>query len=170
MALTDDKPVVLGRVSGLFGVKGWNKIHSYTVPREAILDYSDWLLETNGQWRPLGIEEGKRQGKTVIARFEGVDDRDAAAELVNAQIGVQRKCLPQTANGQYYWSDLEGLSVVHVDGKALGKVAYLLETGANDVLVVQEGNKELLIPFVNEDVVKDVDLLKGEISVDWEWD
>jgi len=170
VVLTDDKPVVLGRISGLFGVKGWNKIHSYTVPREAILDYSDWLVEKDGQWRPLGIAEGKRQGKTVIARLEGVDDRDAAAELVDARIGVRRDSFPQTGDGEYYWSDLEGLSVVHLDGKSLGKVAYLLETGANDVLVVQEGDQEVLIPFVNGEVVKNVDLVKGEISVDWEWD
>ncbi len=170
MVVTDDRPVILGRVSGLFGVKGWVKVHSYTDPREAILNYPDWLIELGGRWQPLKLEEGKQQGKTVIARFEGVQDRDAAVEYMNARIGVQRDNLPQTGDGEYYWSDLEGLSVVRIDGNVLGKVAYLLETGANDVLVVQEGDREVLIPFVTGDVVKEVDLAKGEISVDWEWD
>jgi 16S rRNA processing protein RimM len=170
VVVTDDRPVILGRVSGLFGVKGWVKVHSYTDPREAILNYPDWLIELDGRWQPLKVEEGKPHGKTVIARFEGVKDRDTAVEYMNAQIGVQRDNLPQTGDGEYYWSDLEGLSVVRKDGDVLGKVAYLLETGANDVLVVQEGDREVLIPFVTGDVIKEVDLAKGEISVDWEWD
>ena len=170
MVVSDDRPVILGRVSGLFGVKGWVKVHSYTDPREAILNYPDWLIELGGRWQPLKVEEGKQHGKTVIARFEGVQDRDAAVEYMNARIGVQRDNLPQTGDGEYYWSDLEGLRVVRKDGNVLGKVAYLLETGANDVLVVQEGDREVLIPFVTGDVVKEVDLAKGEISVDWEWD
>jgi 16S rRNA processing protein RimM len=170
VVVTDDRPVILGRVSGLFGVKGWVKVHSYTDPREAILNYPDWLIELGGRWQPQKVEEGKQHGKTVIARFEGVQDRDAAVEYMNARIGVQRDSLPQTGDGEYYWSDLEGLSVVRKDGNVLGKVAYLLETGANDVLVVQEGDREVLIPFVTGDVVKEVDLAKGEISVDWEWD
>jgi 16S rRNA processing protein RimM len=168
--VTDNKPVILGRISGLFGVKGWVKIHSYTKPREAILEYPDWLLELSGSWQPIGIEEGKRQGKTVIARFEGVEDRDAAAGYMNAQIGVQRDNLPHTRDGEYYWSDLEGLTVVQTGGRVLGTIAYLLETGANDVLVVQEGDREILIPFVTGEVIKEVDLARGEISVDWEWD
>lgn len=167
--LTDDKPIVLGRISGLYGVKGWNRIHSYTDPRDAILDYPGWLVEFDGQWQPMAFVEGKRHGKSVIARLAGVEDRDAAARLVNANIGVLRKSLPQTGEGEYYWSDLEGLSVIHLDGKVLGNVAYLLETGANDVLVVEDGEHEILIPFVNGEIVKAVDLAKGEIRVDWEW-
>jgi len=163
------KPVVLGRVSGLFGVRGWTKIHSYTDPREGILEYPDWLVEIDGAWRSLGVAEGKRHGKTVIVRFAGIDDRDAAAEYVDALVGIDRESLPDTNAGEYYWSDLEGLKVINRDGSLLGKVAYLLETGANDVLVVQEGDQEILIPFLKDDVIRDVDLTKGEISVDWEW-
>lgn len=169
MARCDDKPVVLGRISGLFGVKGWVRIHSYTDPREAILSYPRWLLKRGGRWRALELLEGKRHGNSVIARLEGIEDRDEAAELVNAEVGIERRDLPPPRTGEYYWTDLTGLEVVHTDGKVLGTVAYLLETGANDVLVVQ-GEREILIPFLQEDVIRHVDLAAGVINVDWKWD
>ena len=168
-ALKEGKPVILGRVAGLYGVKGWIKVHSYTEPREAILDYKDWLLLRDGDWQSVRLAEGKRHGKTVIARLEGVNDRDVAATYVDNDIGVLREQLPETARDEFYWADLEGLQVVHSDGRILGKVAYLLATGANDVLVVK-GDQEILIPFVQGEVIKDVDLAAGVINVDWEWD
>lgn len=170
MGSADTQLIVLGRVSGLFGVRGWVKIHSHTDPREAILDYTDWQVEVDGHWQPRAVAEGRPHGKTVVVRFEGIEDRDAAAEFVGASIAVSREELPDTEEGEYYWSDLVGLKVVHVDGKELGKVAYLLETGANDVLVVKDGDRETLIPFLSGQVIKDVDLARGQISVDWEWD
>lgn len=169
MALTDGKPVILGRVTGLYGVKGWFKVRSFTEPREAILDYKDWLLFRNGDSRAARLAEGKRHGKTIVARIEGCDDRDDAAAYVGDDIAVRREALPGTQRGEWYWADLEGLRVLHKDGRELGKVAYLLATGANDVLVVQ-GDREILIPFVKDDVIKDVDLAAGVINVDWEWD
>lgn len=173
MALTDDKtrrsPVVLGRVAGVYGVKGWIKLHSYTDPRAAILDYRDCLLERAGSWQPARIAEGRAHGKGVIARFAGVRDRDQAAADVGAAVAVPRQALPEPEAGHYYWADLEGLRVVHRDGRELGRVAYLLETGANDVLVVQ-GEREILIPFLPGSVILDVDLTEGRIDVDWEWE
>lgn len=169
VAQSDDKPVVLGRISGLFGVKGWVRIHSYTDPREAILDYGHWVVGAQGEWASAELAEGKRHGKTVIARLAGIDDRDAAEEFVDALIGVPRENMPATAEDEYYWSDLEGLQVVHRDGKLLGKVAHLLETGANDVLVVR-GDREVLIPYIKDEVIEDVDLAAGVIRVNWEWD
>ena len=144
-------------------------MHSYTEPRTAILDYADWLLARRDHWQAVRLAEGKLHGKTVIARFDGVHDRDAAADFVGVDIGVPREALPEIEGGEYYWADLEGLLVVHRDGRKLGKVAYLLATGANDVLVVH-GNEEILIPFIRDEVIKDVDLAAGVISVDWEWE
>lgn len=174
MALTDDKAqqqirIVLGHVDGVYGVQGWVKLHSYTDPRVAILEYSDCQMKTADEWRPARISEGKAHGKGVIARIDGIDDRDAAALCIGAEIAVLRKDLPEPEDGHYYWADLEGLRVVHRDGAELGRVAYLLATGANDVLVVQ-GEREILIPFVPGSVVLEVDLSQGSIRVDWEWD
>lgn len=163
------QPVVLGRIAGLFGVRGWVKVYSYTEPREALLGYRHWLLSDNDGWREAAVAEGRRHGKTIIARIEGYIEREQAAGLVGAEIAVPRKELPETEAGHYYWSDLEGLKVVHRDGTELGRVAHLLETGANDVMVVK-GERERLIPFVMSDIVLDVDLEQGRIDVDWEWD
>jgi 16S rRNA processing protein RimM len=163
------QPVVLGRISGLFGVRGWVKVYSYTEPREAVLNYDRWLLAVKDGWQEATVAEGQRHGKSVIVRIDGCDDRDQAAGLVGAEIGVPRDAMPETGGDQYYWSDLEGLRVIHHDGRELGKVGYLLETGAHDVMVVK-GDQERLIPFVMEEVVLGVDLANGEIRVDWEWD
>ena len=163
------QPVILGRISGLFGVRGWVKVYSYTEPREAVLNYDRWLLSGNNGWQEATVAEGQRHGKTVIVRINGYDDRDQAAGLIGTEIGVPRDELPETDSDHYFWSDLEGLCVVHRDGTELGKVDHLLETGANDVMVVK-GETERLVPFVMDKVVLGVDLAKGEIRVDWEWD
>jgi len=144
-------------------------VFSYTQPREAIIDYDRWLLKKSGSWQATSVAAGKRHGKLVVAQLEGVEDRDQAAELVGCDIAVARNDLPKAEDGSYYWADLEGLQVVHRDGTEIGRVAYLMETGANDVLVT-EGKRERLIPFIAEEVILDVDFVKGVISVDWEWD
>ena len=159
----------MGRISGLFGVQGWVKVYSHTRPREAILDYRHWYLQQAGAWRKVEVAEGKRHGKGIIVRLAGLDDRDAAAKLVDGDIAVERDALPEIEEGSFYWTDLEGLKVVHRDGSELGRVAYLMETGANDVLVTT-GKPERLIPFVMGEVVLDVNLTDGVITVDWESD
>ena len=150
-------------------MRGWVKVYSYTEPREAVLNYDRWLLSGKDGWQAATVAEGQRHGKTVIVRIEGCDDRDQAAKLIGTEIGVPREELPETTGDQYYWSDLEGLRVVNRDGTELGKVNYLLETGANDVMVLK-GETERLIPFVMDKVVINVDLDEGRIEVDWEWD
>lgn len=162
-------PVVLGRISGLFGVRGWVKFFSYTEPREAVLQYKGLLLGRNGVWQSADVAEGQRHGKTVILRLEGFDDRDQAATLIGAEIGVDKSELPELDEGHYYWSDLIGLNVVHCDGTDLGTISEMLETGAHDVMVVK-GERERLIPFVKDEIVIGVDLDEKQVNVDWEWD
>jgi 16S rRNA processing protein RimM len=163
------EPVILGRISGLFGVRGWVRVFSYTEPREAILQYKGLLLGRNGDWQSVKVAEGQRHGKSVILRLEGFDDRDRAVGLIGTEIGADRSELPEPEDGHFYWSDLAGLKVVHRDGTELGNVKDILETGAHDVMVV-EGEQERLIPFVIDEVVLSVDLDERLISVDWEWD
>ena len=160
---------MLGRISGLFGVQGWVKVFSFTQPREAILDYDRWFLSQDGEWWPAKVVEGRQHSKTVIVRLDGVHDRDQAAALIGKDIAISRDDLPKTEVGSYYWADLEGMQVLHRDGTELGEVAYLMETGANDVLVTK-GERERLIPFIVDQVILDVDFAKGIITVDWEWD
>lgn len=163
-----DRPqrrVMVGRVVGLFGVRGWLKVYSYTRPREAVLSYRPWQLRIDDAWHTRAVAEGRLHGRGVIARLAGCEDRDAAAALVGADIAIDISQLPPRAEGEYYWAELEGLRVVNLAGQALGRVSHLFETGANDVLVVQDG-RERLIPF-GKDIVRDVDLEAGVIRVDW---
>ena len=161
--------VVLGHVSGAYGVKGWVRIHSHTAPRDAILDYRPWFLGRAGHWREVECIEGRRQAKGLVARIDGVDDRDAAQALVGSEIAVPRARLGDTASGEYYWVDLEGLEVVTPGGRVLGVIDHLFETGANDVMVVK-GEQERLIPFVEPEVVREVDFEARRVVVDWDAD
>jgi 16S rRNA processing protein RimM len=163
------EPVLIGRITGLFGVRGWVRVFSFTDPREAVLGYGPWWVQHDGAWRPMPLAEGRRHGKGVIARLESVSDRDQAAALQGSDIAVAPEARPQPEDGRYYWRDLEGLEVRHRDGTSLGRVAYVMETGANAVLVV-EGERERLIPFLQGSVILDVDLASATIHVDWEWD
>jgi 16S rRNA processing protein RimM len=163
----DKNLVVVGHVAGLYGVKGWFKVISYTEPRRNILDYQPWHLEQAGVIEPAGSLTGRIQGKSLVAHLAGIEDRDAAAGLVGANIFVNRDLFVQTEKDEYYWRDLEGLQVVNVEGVSLGVVESLLETGANDVLILQ-GERRRLIPFVVDDIVKRVDLDAAKIIVDWE--
>lgn len=159
----------MGRVVGLFGVKGWVKIYSYTRPREAILKYRSWRLRLAGDWRQFELAEGHTQGRGVVARLEGIEDRDAASALVGADIAVERARLPKLAPGEYYWAELEGLKVVNLEGMELGTVSHLFETGgANDVMVVV-GERERLVPYTAQ-AIREVDLYRGIIRVDWDKD
>ena len=145
------------------------KVFSYTEPREALLGYDRWLLGRNENWQDVRVEEGKRHGKTVLAKLDGIDDRDAAAALMGFDIAIGRDQLPEPEEGHYYWADITGLTVWHKTERELGIVTQMLETGAHDVMVVK-GDVERLIPFVPDEVVLDADLDAGIIRVDWEWD
>ncbi len=163
------KRIVIGRIGGPFGVKGWVKLLSWSEPRDAIFGYDPWQVKTSEGWREWRVAEGHAHGKGVIAQLEGVTDRDQAAALMNADIAVWRDQLGETKPGQYYWADLVGLEVQLAGGRSLGKVEGLMATGSNDVLVVK-GERERLIPFIQEQVIKGVDLDAGVITVDWDPD
>lgn len=159
--------VDVGRINGLFGVKGWVKIYSHTQPRENIVTYKPWLLRLNGELKEVKVAEGKRHGKGVVARLEGVEDRDAAQLLMGAEIAIRREQFKALQPDEYYWADLVGLKVENSEGVDLGVVDRLLETGSNDVLVLK-GDRERLVPFIQGDVIEVIDLETGEMVVDWD--
>lgn len=159
--------VSLGYISGVHGLKGWVKVFSYTDPREAIGDYRQWWL--GSRTGPYSVLDAKRQGKAVIALLQGITTVEQATELVEQEIFVPRSALPATAKKQYYWVDLLGLEVRTTGGESLGRVEKMIETGANDVMVVR-GDRERLVPFVTGQYVRQVDLPGGVIEVDWDPD
>lgn len=157
----------VGKISGVFGIKGWVKVFSFTDPRENILTYSPWLLKKDDETKTVNIVDGQLQGKTIVAQLDGVNDRDQAASLMGWDIFITQDQLPKAAKGEYYWSDLIGLTVETIDGVQLGVVDSLLETGANDVLIVQ-GERERVIPFLQGQTIINVELDAGRIIVDWD--
>ena len=164
--MRSDDLVIMGYVSGAFGVRGWVKIHADTEYADSLFDYPVWWLGKGDSFKAYTFEEGAVHTKALAAKLAGVEGRDQAQALRGCEIAVPRAQLPKTEEGEYYWSDLIGLEVVNQEGITLGKVKNLLETGANDVLVLADDGKERLLPFVNQ-VVLAVDLAAGRISVDW---
>lgn len=155
----------MGRVVAPFAVKGWIRVQPFTQLPAGILDYPVWWLGRDGAWVERALQEGAVHGKSVVAKLAGCDEREAAAALQGLEVGVPREQLPRSPPGEYYWSDLLGLTVRNLQRETLGRVERLLETGANQVLVVH-GDRERLIPYAAAIVVA-VDLTQGEIVVDW---
>lgn len=159
--------IVIGKISGVFGVRGQVRVNSFTDPGQNILTYNPWYLGQQDDWKKYELESGQPHGRGIIARLRGYTDRDSAMKLVGCNVAVHRQQLPPTPAGEYYWSDLEGLTVVTADGVVLGQVSYLFETGSNDVMVVR-GDRQHLVPFIRQQVVRQVDMDAGQILVDWD--
>ena len=115
--------IVLGRVSGLFGVRGWVRVFSHTEPREGIVRYNPIFLRRRDEWQPFEIEAGHAHGAGVVLKFAGCDDRDQATALLQADIAVRRAQLPPPEPGEYYWADLEGLRVVTLEPTSRSRTA-----------------------------------------------
>ena len=166
MAAPEGRRVLIGRITGPFGIRGWVKVRSSTEPPENILRYAPWQVGRGGCWSRIAVAEGRLQGREVIARLDGCHSRDEADGYRGCEIAVERSQLPEAEEGEYYWTDLVGLRVVTGDGVEFGVVERMMETGANDVMVVR-GDVERLIPFLPGTVVQSVGIDGGIIVVDW---
>ena len=165
--------VPVGRVTGLHGVAGWVVVHSYTRLRRNIIEYSPWRLARDedspgSREESPPLESAHSRGNRVLAKFTGFDDRAAAAGLLRREIVVAEARFAPLPEGEYYWFQLVGLEVVNAEGRVLGVVRRLLETGANDVLVVEGAGGSHLIPYVSRDYVRAVNLEQARIEVAWE--
>lgn len=156
---------MMGRITAPHGVKGWIKVQPLTAEPRGLLDYQTWWIGGEDGWQERALIAGRAQGPVLLARLEGCDDRRAAALLKGRTVAVPRAALPAARVGEYYWADLIGLRVVNAVEQHLGRVTAVMQTGANDVLVVENG-RERLIPFIAQ-VVRYVDAAAGVIGVDW---
>jgi 16S rRNA processing protein RimM len=161
----EDGLICVGHILGAQGIKGWVRVFSNTSPRENIVKYSPWLIEQGEKLDPVDVS-GRLQGRNVVARLTGIEDRNQAEELTGCRILIEAAQLPQLESGDYYWSDLIGLRVESLQGDSLGVVSSMLETGADDVMVLS-GERERLIPFVMDEIVHEVDLGARRMVVDW---
>ena len=156
----------MGRIAAPFGIKGWVKLQPFTATPRSLLDYPVWWISDAAGWKECKVERAEAHAASVAAKLAGCDDREAAARYRGREVAVPRDAFPEAAPNEYYWTDLVGLEVVNIGGENLGKVFRVFDTGANDVLVVMEGERERLIPFT-EQVVRQVDVDGGVIRVDW---
>lgn len=166
--------IIVGKLGSSYGIRGWLRIFSFTEDPESIFDYTPWYIQRAGEWQEIIVESYKPHNQDMIVKLDGIDDRDLANTLTNIEVYVDAEKLPELNNGDFYWKDLIGCRVKTVNGYDLGQVTELMETGSNDVLVVKAnlkdafGATERLIPFVEEQFIKSVDLKTKIIEVDWD--
>ncbi|ARU87696.1 ribosome maturation factor RimM [Pseudomonas sp. M30-35] len=166
--------VVLGKIVSVHGVKGDVKVYSFTDPINNVLDYPRWTLRRDNEVKQVEVANGRLQGKVLVAKLKGLDDREVARTYAGFEICVPRNQLPELTDGEFYWYQLEGLKVIDQAGQLLGKIDHLFETGANDVMVVKAcadslDDRERLLPYT-EQCVLSIDLSAGEMRVDWDAD
>lgn len=159
--------VVVGRFGKAHGVRGAVTVQSFTEPKSNIIEYSPWFVRAGSSWTELDVRLVEQRGKQIIAWVDDVESRDAASALTNQEIAVLRSALPKLAKGEFYWQQLVGLTVINLEQKKLGIVTDMMATGANDVMIV-EGDKRHLIPFILGRFVQTISLETGEVVVDWD--
>lgn len=172
--MSQSQKVVLGKVGAPYGIKGWLKLTPYTDNPEGIFDYETLYVQLNGQWQQHQVAQWRRHNNGLVFKFDAVDDRNQAQVYTNAEIAVAEEDLPELEEDEFYWRDLIGLEVTNENGYQMGQVIDLLETGSNDVLVVRAkpsdafGKTERLIPFLTDQVIKEIDQQTKTIVVDWD--
>ncbi|SES71919.1 ribosome maturation factor RimM [Thorsellia anophelis] len=168
------KPIVVGKVGAPYGVRGWLKLFPATENKENIFDYAPWYLRAAGQLKFVEVEEWKWHAQDIVIKLKGINDRDEAQRLTNAEVVIEENNLPALTQGDYYWKDLINCRVLSETGYDMGIVTDLMETGSNDVLIVRAnlndafGAKERLIPYLDGQVIKNVDLKAKQIIADWD--
>ncbi|AUG09725.1 ribosome maturation factor RimM [Pseudomonas sp. C 49-2] len=172
-AVADDL-IVIGKIYSVHGVRGEVKVYSFTDPTENLLQYKTWTLKREGSVKQVELVSGRGSDKFLVAKLKGLDDREEARLLAGYEICVPRDLFPELTDGEYYWYQLEGLKVIDQLGQLFGKIDHLLETGANDVMVVKPcagslDDRERLLPYTEQCVLA-VDLAAGEMKVEWDAD
>lgn len=167
--------VLIARIGAAFGIKGWVKLISFSSPKDNILNYQTFLTPQGSSLVELEIDQSKAQGKGIVAHIKGCDDRNLTQDFIGKDLYIKKTLLPDLNENEYYWHQLEGMRVKTASGDDLGVVDHLLETGANDVLVVKPDElsidkEERLIPYLYEQVIDSISLDQGLITVHWERD
>lgn len=169
MSTPKQEYLVIGKIGSAYGVKGWVKVYSFSDDRLSILQYNPWYLADGDDWKAIKLEDGRAHGKGIVAKLEGYETPETVRLLASKEIAIKREHLAPLTQGEYYWADLEGLTVINQNNVVLGKIAYLMETGANDVIVFKdEAGKEHALPYLPGRVVKEIDLNQGVMHVDWD--
>lgn len=165
-----DYLVLFGHICGIYGVKGGVKIYSQCRPIESIFNYKIFIAQNNQQKIQLDLQKFHKSGESLIAFFSQITNRDQAVGFKDYQLFVPRSALPKLTNGEFYWVDLLGLTVINKQNQTLGIVNNIFATGANDVLVIKNSEKEYLIPLIKDYYLLDCDFKNKTLLVDWQTD
>jgi 16S rRNA processing protein RimM len=168
--------VLVGYVSGAYGLNGWIRIKPYSTDADALLYAKTWWID-KPEFHDVEMRQVKSHSGDIVAQLMGIADRDAAEALCGATVQISRKHFPALTDGEFYWIDLIGLEVENLQGESLGVVKDLMDNGAHPILRVialngentEKVSQELLIPFVDR-FVKTVDQKTKKMTVDWERD
>lgn len=171
---TSGELLVIGKIVSVHGIRGEVKVFSFTDPIANLLEYRTWTLRREGEERQVELVKGRAQNKFLVAKLKGLDDREEARTFIGFEICVPLDSLPDLTDGEYYWYQLVGLKVIDQDGQLFGRIDHLLETGANDVMVIKPctgslDDRERLLPYTDQCVLA-VDLQAGEMRVEWDAD
>ena len=173
MSLASDK-LVIGIIGAPYGVKGWVKITSHTHDLDGVFAYTPWLLGQVQEGNEYVVDQWRTHNKGLVAKLIGVDDRDDAERIKNLEISIKAEMLPELDDSDVYWRELVGMQVITDKGYNLGVIKELFETGANDVLLVKAnlndafGQKERMVPYLLDQVIKQVDRQANTVTVDWD--
>lgn len=162
--------VVVGQIGAPYGVKGWNHARAFTNPVDSLLTYNPWFVKQKDGWVQVECETGRRHGEGLVIKLKGIEDRDQAATLTQANIAIKRSQRESLPENVFYWTDLEGLSVELTTGESWGQVRYLYDNAGTDVMIIDHDGKEYHVPFIMNDTVVKVDLAARQIVIDWSFD
>ena len=162
-------PVVSASFGKPFGIRGWIKINSYLEPKASILEIKPWLELKDNAWQEIILTDARQNASNIVIKLPGYDSPEAVSKLTNSKISIWRKNMPKLPQDEYYWSELIGLKVFNLENIELGAVQDLMSTalGANDVLIVMDGERKRLIPYISN-VIEQVDQVNKIIYVDWD--
>lgn len=158
-AFPDEQFLLVGKVSKPHGLSGEVKMHTFSDDGSTLLHYSEIVLVDNqGRLSPVQrIAKARRQGKSIVVKLESVNDRNSAESLFGMGVLIDKKDLEKTGDDEYYWYQFYGRPVHTQEGSFLGTVTSIFSNGAQDVLVIQDGNKELLVPVIKSIVIEHTD-------------
>jgi 16S rRNA processing protein RimM len=160
--------LVLGKLRRAHGVQGEIPLEIYTQLLDLLVPGS--LVYVGEQHQPLTIQATRWKNDLLLLKFEEIGDRTEVSTLTNSLVYVKTGQLPPLGEGEYYFHELIGLNVYTQDGEYLGILMEILETGANDVYLVQnDAGEEILIPAIDQSILE-IDLNQEKMVVSrMEW-
>ena len=157
--------MVIGRVTRAHGLRGEVRVLPFTESQASFDQFNQLYFRIpEGELLHLAVTEVRPHKKYVLLKLKGIHTREAARELLQAEVLIKKEWLPPLEKDEYYWVDLIGLEAFDEEGRTLGRVERIISTRAGDILALKWNNEEVLLPFQTE-VVLSVDLQNGRLLV-----